>query len=203
MKVDFKKTLDSYKAKHGEFRVLEVPPMQYLMVDGHGAPEAPDFAHAIEAVYPLAYSLKFMSKQQLDKDYVVPPMEGLWWADDMAVYASGDKSKWDWTVLLMVPDWITSDMFGEAKQKVAAKKDAPVDLSKVRLEALEEGTCVQTLHIGSFDNEGPVLSEMHNNFVPKNDYKMTGKHHEIYLSDMRRVAEDKLRTILRQPVERV
>lgn len=203
MKVDFKKTLDAYKAKHGEFRILEIPPMQYLMVDGHGAPEGPDFAHAIEAVYPLAYTLKFMSKLQLDKDYVVPPMEGLWWADDMAVYASGDKSKWDWTVLLMVPDWITPDMFSEAKQKVAAKKDAPVDLSKVRLETLEEDTCVQTLHIGSFDNEGPVLSEMHNSFIPENGFKMTGKHHEIYLSDLRRVAEDKLRTILRQPVEKV
>ncbi|TAK89244.1 hypothetical protein EPO04_04090 [Patescibacteria group bacterium] len=203
MKVDFKKSLDSYKAKHGEFRVLEVPSMQYLMVDGHGAPEAPDFAHAIEAVYPVAYTLKFMSKQQLDKDYVVPPMEGLWWADDMSVYASGDKSQWDWTVLLMVPDWITDEMFEAAKQKVASKKEVPVHLDKIRLETLAEGTCVQTLHIGSFDNEGPVLSEMHNTYIPEHGYKMTGRHHEIYMSDMRRVPEDKLKTILRQPVEKI
>jgi len=202
MKVDFKKTLDSYQAKHGQFRIVEVPPLQYVMIDGHGSPDGSAFAAAVQALYPVAYALKFMSKQQLNKDYVVPPMEALWWADDMQVYATREKDRWEWTVMLMVPDWITAEMFEAAKAKAAKKKDAPARLSDVRLETMEEGTCVQTLHIGSYEDEAPVLRRMHNEFIPEHGYELTGKHREIYLSDPRRVAEDKLKTILRQPVKR-
>lgn len=202
MKVDFKKTLDSYQAKHGQFRIVEVPPLQYVMIDGHGSPDGSSFAAAVQALYPVAYALKFMSKQQLDKDYVVPPMEALWWADDMQVYTTREKDRWEWTVMLMVPDWITTELFEAAKAKVAKKKDAPARLGDVRLETMEEGTCVQTLHIGSYEDEAPVLRRMHNEFIPEHGYELTGKHREIYLSDPRRVAEDKLKTILRQPVKR-
>lgn len=203
-KVDFKKTLDSYHAKRHEFRVIEVPALQYLMVDGYGDPNtSEEFSNAVSALYPLAYKLKFASKLGLDKDYTVMPLEGLWWSKDMTAFTSArDKSKWNWTLMIMQPDWITQDMFKIVVEKVA-EKDPPLYLDKVRLEALDEGLCVQTLHIGSFDDEADILEEMHHDFIPSQDLKMTKKHHEIYLSDFRRVSPDKLRTILRQPVIKI
>lgn len=200
-KIDFKQTLDSYQAKRGEFRTIDIPPMQYLMVDGHGDPNtSQEFTDALEALYPVAYKLKFASKNLLEKDYVVPPLEGLWWAKDMQTFTSArDKSQWDWTMMLMVPEWITHEMFIEAKAK-ASEKNVPKSLSKIRLETLDEGTCVQTLHIGSYDDEAPVLDTLHAEFIPNHGFKMTGKHHEIYFSDFRKVAPEKLKTILRQPV---
>ncbi|MFC7406681.1 GyrI-like domain-containing protein [Georgenia alba] len=206
MKTDFKKTLDSYRARAGEFRFLDVPPLRYLMVDGHGDPNADgEYGDALQALYPVAYTLKFASKRDLgqDHDYVVPPLEALWWAPDMSVFTTArDKSRWDWTAMLLVPDWITAEMVDDAVAAVAAKQ-RPVALGKLRLETLREGRCVQTLHLGSYDDEGPVLSEMHDRVIPDAGLRMTGRHHEIYLSDPRRVAPDKLRTILRQPVEQV
>lgn len=121
----------------------------------------------------------------------------------MATFTSvRDKSQWDFTLMIMTPDWITQDMFNQAVTKAAEKDDPPVSLYKIRLDTLDEGLCVQTLHVGSFDDEAEILAEMHNNFIPNNGYTMTGKHHEIYLSDFRRVAPDKLRTILRQPINK-
>lgn len=204
MKTDFKKSLDSYRARVGEFRVVEVPPLQYLMVDGHGDPNtAPAYAEALAALYPVAYKIKFASKRDLERDYVVPPLEALWWAPDMDVFTTArDKSLWSWTVMLMVPDWITSRMVDDAVAEVAAR-DRAVGLGKVRLEALEEGTAVQTLHIGPYDAEAETLAELHHRFIPDEGLRMAGRHHEIYLSDPRRVEPARLRTILRQPVERV
>ncbi len=203
-KVDLKKTLDSYKARHQEFRILEVPKTQYLMVDGHGDPNtSQEFKDAITALYPVAYKLKFASKQELGKDYTVMPLEGLWWAKDMSTFTTArDKSQWDFTLMILQPDWITKEMFEAAKQKVAAK-NAPANLDKVRFETLDEGLCVQTLHIGSFDDESPVLDKLHHEFIPAHNLAMTGKHHEIYLSDFRKVEPSKLKTILRQPVKKI
>jgi hypothetical protein len=203
MKTDFKKTLDSYQATRGKFRLLDVPKLQYLMVDGEGNPNtSAAYGEAISALYPLAYKLKFASKTD-GKDYVVPPLEGLWWAQDMESFtAARDKSLWQWTLMLLTPDWITQEMLIDIKAKVA-QKDSPVDLDKVRLEFLEEGLCVQTLHLGSFDDEGPTLAKMHEEFIPQNGLTMVKKHHEIYFSDSRKVRPDKFRTILRQPVQTI
>lgn len=200
-KIDFKRSLDSYRARHGQFRILEVPDLQYLMVDGHGDPNTSAlFSEGIEALYPAAYKLKFASKRELGRDYVVPPLEGLWWARNMDAFtASRDKSKWDWTLMLMVPDWIGPDMFAAAVER-AGRENRPARLDDVRLEALSEGRCVQTLHLGPFDDEAAVLARMHEEFIPQNGLRMVGRHHEIYLSDPRRAAPAKLRTILRQPV---
>lgn len=202
MKIDFKKTLDSYAAKHGEFRIVDVPPTQYLCVDGRGDPNTSrEYADAVAALYPVAYKLKFASKNELDRDYVVMPLEALWWADDMDAFtASRDKSQWQWTVMIMVPDWTTGDHVAAAVAKVATGEHSP-SLGKVRLETLVEGLSVQTLHIGSYDDEAPVLAELHHEFIPGAGLRMTGRHHEIYLSDPRKVEASKLRTILRQPVE--
>jgi hypothetical protein len=200
-KIDFKKTLDAYQARRGQFRVVDVPDTQYLMVDGHGDPNtSPAFTDAVEALYPVAYKLKFASKRDLGRDYVVPPLEGLWWADDMDSFtAARDKSRWDWTLMIMVPDWIDQDMFTAAVEQAGAR-NRPSRLDDTRLETLAEGRCVQTLHVGSFDDEAEVLARLHHEFVPGNGLRMAGRHHEIYLSDFRKVAPDRQRTILRQPV---
>lgn len=202
-KIDFKKTLDSYRAKRGEFRLLDMPPTRYLMVDGHGDPNtSPEYAEALAALYPVAYALKFESKREQARDYVVPPLEGLWWAEDMASFTvARNKSRWLWTMMLMAPEWVTEQMFESAIVQVQAKS-APARLDDVRLEKLTEGLCVQTLHLGPYDAEGPVLERMHREFAPANGLRLAGKHHEIYLSDPRRTAPEKLRTILRQPVTR-
>ncbi|MEV7610040.1 GyrI-like domain-containing protein [Microbacterium sp. NPDC089320] len=208
MALDPKKTLDAYRAKRAEFRILDVPPMRYLMVDGAGDPNtAQAYQDAVTALFPVAYTLKFASREQLGIDTVVMPLEGLWHAPDMESFTSRrDKSAWLWTLMIMVPDHVTPTMFASAVDAVEAKqtkrKPASPALHSVRLETLDEGLCVQTLHIGSYDDEGPVLDELHHRFIPENGLSMTGLHHEVYLSDVRRVEPSKLRTILRQPVER-
>jgi hypothetical protein len=201
-KVDFKKELEHlYRPSAKAFTVVDVPPMQFLMADGHGDPNtAQAYQEAVEALYAVAYKLKFMSKRQLEKDYVVPPLEGLWWAEDMEAFTVGrDKSAWDWTMMIMQAAWITSEMFVEAIQQVQKTKGLPA-LPGIRLETYHEGLSVQILHLGPYDDEGPTLHRMHYEFIPQSGYEMAGKHHEIYLSDPRRVAPEKLRTVLRQPV---
>lgn len=202
-KIDFK-ALDSYQARAGQFRVLEIPEMRYLMIDGHGDPNTSSaYTQALQALYPVAYKLKFASKRDLGRDYVVPPLEGLWWAEDMDAFTvARDKSQWDWTMMLLVPEWIDEAMFRAAVDVVRAAGSAD-RVDDVRIETLDEGLCVQTLHRGSFDEEAAVLDEMHHQFIPSQGLSMSGKHHEIYFSDVRKVAPDKLRTLLRQPVTRV
>ena len=202
--IDLKKTLDSYQARRGQFRILEVPRMQYLMLDGHGDPNtSPAFAEAITALYPIAYKLKFASKKELGRDYVVPPLEGLWWSPDMSAFTSArDKSRWNWTLMIMVPEWIDGEMVETARATAARKADASAAIANVRFETLDEGLCVQTLHIGSFDDEADTLAELHDEFIPTNGLVMSGTHHEIYFSDFRKVEPSKLRTILRQPVSK-
>jgi hypothetical protein len=202
-KVDFKKEFKELFAPPKKFVVVDVPEMQFLMVDGHGDPNvAQEYQEALEVLYAVAYKLKFNSKKQLGKDYVVPPLEGLWWADDMDSFtAARDKSQWDWTMMIMTPDWITPEMFAEALEQVHEGKN-PTALDKVRLERYSEGLSVQIMHIGSYDDEGPILLKLHNEYLPENSYVENGKHHEIYLSDPRRVASEKLKTVLRQPIQK-
>ena len=204
-KVDFKRELKHlYGPTAKEFVVVDVPPLNYLMVDGHGDPNtAQEYQEALEALYAVAYKVKFMSKKELGRDYVVPPLEGLWWAEDMEAFTSQrDKSAWDWTMMIMQPEWISPDIFEEARQQVTVQKNPPA-LAKLRLETYHEGLSVQILHIGAYDDEGPTLQRMHHEFIPQNGLEMRGKHHEIYLSDARKVAPEKLRTVLRQPVTKV
>ena len=200
-KVDFKKAMKEFYNPPKKFVIVDVPGMHFLMVDGHGDPNtAPEYTEAIEALYAVAYKMKFISKKMLEKDYVVPPLEGLWWAEDMETFQTRDKSAWDWTMMIMTPDWITSELFDDALEQVRKKKNPPA-LDKVRLESYHEGLSVQIMHIGSYDDEGPVLAKMHGEYIPENGFSKRGKHHEIYLSDPRRVAPEKLKTVLRQPVE--
>ena len=202
-KVDFKKTLKQFYIPPREFVIVDVPEMQFVMVDGHGDPNtAQEYKDAIEALYAVAYKMKFISKKTLERDYTVPPLEGLWWAEDMTTFLTGEKSQWDWTMMIMTPEWISVEIFEEAVKQVRQAKD-PASLDQVRLERYQEGLSVQIMHIGSYDDEGPVLAQMHSNFIPESGLIENGKHHEIYLSDPRRVEPEKMKTVLRQPVKKV
>ena len=203
-KVDFKKELKELYVPPKKFVIVDVPEMQFLKVDGHGDPNvAQEYQDAIEALYAVAYKIKFMSKKQLGRDYVVPPLQGLWWAEDMETFTSArDKSQWDWTMMIMTPEWVSSNVYAEALELVRKGKN-PTALDKVRLGSYHEGLCVQIMHIGSYDDEGPTLMKLHREFLPENGYAENGKHHEIYLGDPRRVAPEKLKTVLRQPVREV
>ncbi len=202
VKIDFKKELkEIYGTKAKTFEIVNVHEMNFLMIDGHGNPNtAQSYQEALMALYGVAYKLKFMSKKNLGKDYVVPPLEGLWWAEDMTAFTSGNKDDWDWTMMIMQPDWISAQMFAQCKELVQKAKN-PIALSKLRLEHYHEGLSVQILHLGSYDDEAPTIAKLHNEFMPENKLNEAGKHHEIYLSDPRRVAPEKLKTILRQPVK--
>lgn len=197
-KVDVKKSNPRYSAKSGRCDVVAVPPMRYLAMNAAGGPAGEDFAASISALYPLAYAIKFASKIVLDRDYVVPPLEAQWWAADMAAFTTAfDKSDWLSTTLLMVPDWITEEVIDAARAKCEAKVGAEL-IARVRVESIEEATCVQTLHVGSFDAEGPTVAAVHATIADAG-LTLAGKHHEIYLSDFRRTATARLRTIVRQP----
>jgi len=201
-KLDLKKQyrqLYSPSAKKPE--IVEVPPLSYIMVDGHGDPNtAPAYGEAIQTLYSLSYTLKFHIKKTLGRDYGVMGLEGLWWIPDMSKFTSSPKSDWDWTMMILQPDFITPALFEEAKQLVRAKnKAAPVDTA--RLEAYSEGTAVQIMYFGAYADEGPTIASLHQ-FAFDQGYSLHGKHHEIYLSDPRRVAPEKLKTILRQPVQK-
>lgn len=198
-KTDLKKELPFYKAK-SQPAVVEIPLLRYLQIDGEGDPNtAATYKEAIEALFSVSYTLKFMIKKSvMEIDYGVMPLEGLWWADEMNDFMTLDKTRWKWTSMILQPGFITETHFREALEKVAAKKKLPA-LEKIRFENFEEGKCVQVLHTGPFAAEGPVIQNLHA-FAAEQGFSLRGKHHEIYLNDFRKIAPEKMKTILRQPV---
>lgn len=195
---DFK---ELYAPKNKTFELLTVPRMTYIAIDGEGAPESTNFSEATQAIYSTAYPLKFMSKKDQGRDYAVPPLEGLWWADDPAVYVSGQRDKWKWTLLSHVPDWIIPDHVEVIKERAFNKGITAAN--KIELRSFAEGLSFQMLFIGPYADEAPVLAELHDLIMPSEGYTFNGAHHEIYLSDPRRTAPEKLKTILRQPVRSI
>lgn len=200
MKVDLKKQIPGYTAKHGVFEVVDVPAQRHLMIDGSGDPNTSvDYRDAVATLFPVAYALKFLSARELGRDYVVMPLEALWWADDPRSFTTArDPSRWRWTAMILVPEWIPDDLVDRAR--ITARAGGAPALDLLRVQELDEGRCVQTLHIGPYDEEAAVLAELHDRVIPEAGFAMTGAHHEIYLSDARRTAPARLRTILRQPV---
>jgi hypothetical protein len=200
---DVKRELNRcYAPANRDWALVDVPEQRFIAIDGHGDPNtSASFARAVEALYAVAYTIKFASKRaDPDRDVVVGPLEGLWWSDRPESFITRDKDEWQWRLLISQPDWITDDAIADAQRTAQAKKGAEA-ISHVRRETLREGTCAQALHIGPFDDEGPALAKLHDEYLAANNLRMTGPHHEIYLSDRRRTAPAKLRTILRQPVE--
>lgn len=201
-KIDIKKILKHlYQPSVKEVEQINVPTMNYLMADGEGDPNtSPEFAAIVEALFALSYTLKFMVKNgALAIDYGVMPLEGLWWADDMSSFNAGDKSKWKWTLIIMQPEFISREMVDVAIAEVRAKKN-PAALSKVRFEKLAEGSAAQIMHIGPFSEESPNILRVHQ-FIESSGHKRVGKHHEIYMSDIRKTAPSKWKTIIRQPMQ--
>ena len=200
-KVDIKKDLKNlYQPPSKEVVRVDVPAMNFLMVDGKGDPNtSKQFQEAVEALYPLSYALKFMIKNGPKAvDFSVMPLEGLWWAEDMAKFTVNDKSKWKWTLMIMQPKYVSKDLFDAGIAKVKEKKNLAA-LPKVRFEDFSEGTAAQTMHIGPFSEEGPTVQRVHD-FIDGCGCKRAGKHHEIYLSDIRKADPKKWKTIIRQPM---
>lgn len=202
-KIDYKKELKHlYNPSAKEPVMVEVPVMDFLMIDGTGDPNtSQEFQDAVEALYSVSYTLKFMIKKGKDAvDYGVMPLEGLWWVEDMSKFSAEHKEDWSWTVMIMQPELITRVLVEAALKEVEGKKKLPA-LSKVRFESYNEGPSAQVMHIGSFSEEGPTIVKLHD-FIKQQGRTLSGKHHEIYLSDIRRAAPEKWKTIIRQPVEK-
>ncbi len=205
-KIDFKKELKHlYNPSAKEVVFVDVPEMNFLMIDGMGDPNtSQEYQDAIEALYSVSYTLKFMIKKgETSIDYVVMPLEGLWWTDDMTQFTTDNKDVWKWTSMIMQPEFVTKDLFDDAVEEVKKKKKNLVALPKICFENFHEGLSAQVMHIGPYSAEGSTIEKLHN-FIKENGYEFDGliqKHHEIYLNDPRRVAPEKMKTVIRQPVK--
>ncbi len=200
-KIDFKKELKQlFKPSRKEVAIVDVPKMNFLMIDGKGDPNtSAEFQAAAEALFSLSYAIKFMLKKgEAQIDYGVLPLEGLWWAEDMSAFATGNKQDWLWTLMMMQPDFVGADLVEEAIAQTRKKKKLAA-LPLVRFESFAEGKAAQIMHIGPFSEEGPTIERVHE-FIAENAMVRSGKHHEIYLSDIRRAAPEKWQTVIRQPV---
>jgi len=200
-KLDLKKELKQlYKTSAKEVAQVTVPPLKYLMIDGKGDPNtSQEYAEAVAALFSVSYTAKFAVKKGTQKtDYAVMPLEGLWWADDWSAFVAGDKANWNWTMMILQPSFVPDKTIEDAIADVRKKKNLPA-LHKLRLEEFSEGRCAQILHIGPYSAEGPTIAKLHE-YIDAHS-SLTGKHHEIYLTDIRRADPMKWKTILRQPMK--
>lgn len=200
-KLDLKKTRkELFTAPLNRFVPIDTPPVSYLMVDGRGDPNtAPAYRLAVESLYATAYTIKFACKAN-GADFVVSPLEGLWSARDPGSFTARRKDEWDWTMMIMVPDYVDDEMVRGAR--ITAREKLGTFPESLRLERLEEGLCLQALHMGSYDDEGPLLAMLHGDVMPSEGYAFAGRHHEVYLNDPRKTPPARCKTILRQPVRR-
>lgn len=201
-KLDHRKELTYlYDASAKKVAIVEVPQMNFLMIDGEGDPNVAEaFKEAVETLFSVSYTLKFMVKKDKEGiDYKVMPLEGLWWADDMSQFSSEKKDEWKWTAMIMQPPLINPVLVAEATYLAGKKKALPA-LPKVCFETFAEGKAAQIMHIGPFSKEGPTIETLHR-FIRDNGFKLVGKHHEIYLSDIRKAAPEKWKTIIRQAIK--
>ncbi|HEU5127980.1 MAG TPA: GyrI-like domain-containing protein [Glycomyces sp.] len=188
-----------YAPKNTAWELVDVPEQRFLAVDGRGDPNTDEaYARAVEALYAVAYTLKFAAKRE-GADFVVAPLEGLWWSDRPEDFTARAKRSWQWTMMICLPDRADEAAVAEAKAAALAKKRLPA-VELVRCETLREGRCAQVLHVGSYDDEGPILAELHGRYMPEHGLRFNGRHHEVYLGDPRKTAAERLRTVLRQPV---
>ena len=199
-KLDLKKELKHlYSPSPKEPVLVDVPDMNFLMIDGQGDPNtSQEYKDALGALYAVSYTVKFMSKKE-GTDYTVMALEGLWWMEGMERFSLDSKGEWKWTSMMMQPDVVTKEMVERAIEEVERKKNPPA-LPKLRFESFHEGLSAQIMHIGPYAEEGPTIEKLHA-FIEEQGHRLRDKHHEIYLSDPRRASPEKLRTVLRQPVE--
>lgn len=214
-KLDWKKEYKPLYFPPAKPVLVDVPPLNFLMIDGHGDPNtSPAYQEALEALFSLAYTLKFAIKKAEGVDFAVYPPEGLWWVPDMQLF-SMDKSTWDWTMMIAQPAPVTAEWVERARaealkkaalkkaklKEAALKKQGQPALERVRFETYAEGLCAQMMHTGPFADEGPNIAWVHR-FIEEQGGTRSGKHHEIYLSDFRRTAPEKYKTVIRQPFQK-
>ena len=200
-KIDVKKELKHLcNPSVKEVEIVNVPLLSFLMIDGSGDPNTVQkYKDAVEALFAVSYALKFIVKKEKGVDYGVLPLEGLWWTDDMTQFSMENKDLWKWTSMIMQPEYVTEDLVDRALEQVAKKKDLP-SLPKVRSESFQEGLSAQIMHIGPYSAEGPTITCLHN-FIREKGYELREKHHEVYLSDPRRSAPERMKTVIRQPIK--
>lgn len=200
-KIDLKKENKDFYYPSKEVSIVELTEMKFLMIDGQGDPNtSPEYNDAMETIFPVAYKTKFISKKEKSQDYVVMPLEGLWWMDNMEDFSLDDRESWKWTVMIRQPDFIIENIINKAKKEVREKKNPP-SLSKIRFENFREGLSAQILHIGPYGEAETLTVEKLHGFIEENGYSRRDKHHEVYLSDMRRTKPEKLKTVIRQPIK--
>ena len=202
VKYDFKKEKkDLYYPSDKQVSVVDVQRMNFLMVDGKGDPNASqEYKNAMEALFPVSFKAKFLSKKENNQDYVVMPLEGLWWVEDMKEFSIEDKGSWKWTAMIMQPEFINKGLIEKAMEEVETKKN-PESLSKVNFNKFSERLSAQIMHLGPYGAaEVPTVEKLHD-FIEKSGYKIRDKHHEIYISDVRRTKPERLKTVIRQPIE--
>ena len=201
-KIDLKKELKHlYLPSAKEVVLVEVPTMNFLMIDGKGAPASESYQQSIETLYSISYTIKFdLKKKGIGPDFTVMPLEGLWWMEGRDDFDLEDKDNWLWTSMIMQPDHVTAEHITAAIEQLKVKKDLPA-LDKMRFEAYDEGSSAQILHIGPYSEEDATIKKIHT-FATEHGYKLQKKHHEIYLSDPRRTQPEKLKTVIRQPLRR-
>ncbi len=199
-KLDLKKSLKYlYEPGAKAFSVVDVPEMNFIMIDGQGNPNtSAEYVASLQALYSAAYTLKFMIKKEMAIDYPVMASEGLWWTDDMRDFSTSRKDDWKWTMMIMQPEIVTRQLFDRAVAAALEKKGQPA-LTRLRLERFHEGLATQILYFGPYSEEGPTISRLHQS-IDESGHVRFGKHHEIYLGDPRKVAPEKLRTVIRQPM---
>lgn len=199
-KIDYRKELgELYKVSPKAPVVVDVPPLDYLMIDGEGDPNTSQaYADAVATLYAVAYAIKFaIKKGPAAVDYGVMPLEGLWWADDMRVFDAGDKSAWKWTMMILQPPVVTAEQVAGSIDAVRTKKNPPA-IDRIRFDRYDEGLAAQVLHVGPFSEEGPTIARLHD-FIAAHG-TLSGKHHEIYLTDIRRADPSRWKTVIRQPM---
>ena len=203
-KADLKKQFPEFYKPSRDPHIIDVPEMKFFMVDGTGYPgDNPLYQEAMQLLYGVSFTLKMKIMKPTGRDYVVPPLEGLWWADDMKVFAEDymkRKDEWKWTSMIRIPDFVSEDQIKKGLQAFKESKK-PENFDKLRYQSYTEGTVVQVLHVGPFSEEGPVIEKMHE-YAINQGYSLHKKHHEIYLSDPRRTKPEKLRTVIRQPIKK-
>jgi hypothetical protein len=192
-----------YAPPKGRCVIVEVPDLAFLMIDGRGDPNTSEaYQQALQALYSAAYTLKFtLKKADPERDFKVAPLEGLWWADDVAptmAELQRDRDGWNWTMMIAVPDAVTAEELATAVEAAARKRELPA-APLLRLERFKEGLAAQIMHIGPYAEEAPTIERLHD-WVAAQGYELRGRHHEIYLGDPRRTAPERLKTVLRHPV---
>lgn len=201
---DLKKELREFYTRKQTIHVVDVPRIKFLMATGNGDPNtARLYSDVVEALYAVSYGVRATAIAELNRKHTVSPLEGLWWADDLHAFTSyRDKGAWNWQMMVAQPEWVTDEIVAAGIEKALEKRNLR-EVDRIRFDSFTEGPAVQVLHVGPYDAEGPTIARMHEKFMPENGYRPRGSHHEIYLSDARRTAPERLRTILRQPVEGV